>query len=650
MIHGPNSPDKPTKKQILADQGPNEQPDSLLYLFPLRMTWLILAILGVVIINHALRLVRQYKPGAGKVLNAVPGIPFLIALLRSVSYYRIKPLGPFHFSPMHTIIICLLFSVATITWCFSLHPYYRRTREWGNPPLGMRAGALTIALIPFIFSTALKINPISMLTGISHARLQVYHQNFARLFLFFAITHAVPFIHQPLKDGGYQNLKAYFYSTDRYWSGTVAIVFIAWMVLSSMNVFRNMSYEVFVIQHIVSIIVVMSMLFIHVHKTLNTHLWLWSAVAFWLFSFIGRILMTLYSTQCFTGPKARVEIQTEVSTATDDSSPQAVHGMETFRLSFKTPLRWKAGQHVYVRFPSIGLFEGHPFSIASLPSASWHEKSTMVLVVRVHNGITKRIFNYAQKNAGNMIATISSNDNLHSTASSDTCDTPQIGSSKLDNEASIMASTEGNNVNAIKESVQSEIPQMHSKSISLTAFVDGPYGYSMDPAMFERNVFIAGGTGASFVFPILLESLQRMAKEKCKAITKGIHLIWTMRSNVMIGWMKPVIDEIVSLRSKIDVPVNISFYVSMDSAMSKDMVNETFNVIHGARPDIPALLESEFLRARDAQESSACVYVCGPLSLARVVGNSVAQANRKILRGRMGSLNDIALESETFGW
>ena len=168
--------------------------------------------------------------------------------------------------------------------------------------------------------------------------------------------------------------------------------------------------------------------------------------------------------------------------------------------------------------------------------------------------------------------------------------------------------------------------------------------------MFERNVFIAGGTGATFVFPILLELLQRMEKEKCKAITKGIHLIWTMRSSVMIGWMKPVIDEIVSLGSKIDIPMNISLYVSMESVMGKDMVNETFNVIHGARPDIPALLENEFHRAQDVQESSACVYVCGPLSLARVVGNSVSQANRNILRGRMGSLKDIALESETFGW
>lgn len=97
MIHGPNSPDAPTKKQIKAAQGPHDQPDSQLYLFPLRMTYLIAAIIGVAVLNHALRLIRQYRPMTGKTMMKIPGLAFTLALIRSVTCIRIRPIGPFVF-------------------------------------------------------------------------------------------------------------------------------------------------------------------------------------------------------------------------------------------------------------------------------------------------------------------------------------------------------------------------------------------------------------------------------------------------------------------------------------------------------------------------------------------------------------------------
>lgn len=39
------------------------------------------------------------------------------------------------------------------------------------------------AFVPFLFIFAFKINPITWLSGISHERLQVFHQWIARLFV-----------------------------------------------------------------------------------------------------------------------------------------------------------------------------------------------------------------------------------------------------------------------------------------------------------------------------------------------------------------------------------------------------------------------------------------------------------------------------------
>lgn len=640
MIHGPDSPDKPPKalrKEMEAHASYTSLP-----LFPKHMTYLLTALVGVAIIVHFLGLFRKFFPRIGKKFSENACIAFLIALIRSVAYLRLKPLGLIEFSPMHSIIICLAFAVGTIAWIFAEHPYYHINREWGPPQLGMRAGGLAIALFPFMYATALKINPISFLTGMSHARLQVYHQNFARIMLFLAIVHAVPFIHQPLKDAGYQNLKAYYYSTDRYWSGTVAIFFVLWMVLSSFGVFRKLSYTFFVVQHIISAVVVITMLFIHVHKTYMAHAWLWSSVALWIFSILGRSLITVYSTWFFTSTKALVEVQTEISPQPNERTDQGKSGMETFRLTMNTPLRWMPGQHVFVRFPELNPFEAHPFTIASLPSRSLRETSTATLVVRVHDGITRKIFNRVEK-AESEEKPLSSGSGSSTLASS-----PK----DVDIEKSNAPEHPMKNKDATSfamNSVKHEIPTMHVKSSSIRAWIDGPYGSVLDPAMFDDSIFVAGGSGAAFVFPILLNLLRQISKGG-RALTKRVRFIWTMRSAVMIGWMAPFIHEIMELRSAADIPVDISFFVSIDQSHEYHKLWDNLDIQHGARPDIPKELSDEFEMAKTSHCSSACVYTCGPSLLAVDVGNRVSKANLDVVLGRMGSLKDIALESETFGW
>lgn len=45
-----------------------------------------------------------------------------------------------------------------------------------SPPIATRAGFLAIAILPFQVMFATKWNPITILTGVSHERLQVYHR------------------------------------------------------------------------------------------------------------------------------------------------------------------------------------------------------------------------------------------------------------------------------------------------------------------------------------------------------------------------------------------------------------------------------------------------------------------------------------------
>jgi hypothetical protein len=46
---------------------------------------------------------------------------------------------------------------------------------------------------------------------------------------------------------------------------------------------------------------------------------------------------------------------------------------------------WRGGQHAYVSIPSVGRFEAHPFSFASVPGTA-DGVNDAVFIVRVHDG------------------------------------------------------------------------------------------------------------------------------------------------------------------------------------------------------------------------------------------------------------------------
>ena len=234
---------------------------------------MILSIVFVGFVMHVLRLLRQWAPARMHRLAQLPGVAQCTACFRGISYYQPPSVGFVQFPALGKMILVAAVSISTIAWCFAIKPYYRISFEWGAPPLALRAGLLAIGLFPYLMAFGLKINPVTMLTGISHERLQMYHQWTARLFLFFSIVHTIPFIHQPLAEGGHSNLSAWFHHSSIYTTGSVALGLLVWIVCSSSRVFRRMSYEVFVVQHIATVIGFFVVLFIHIMNPVSyTHL------------------------------------------------------------------------------------------------------------------------------------------------------------------------------------------------------------------------------------------------------------------------------------------------------------------------------------------------------------------------------------------
>jgi len=116
-------------------------------------------------------------------------------------------------------------------------PYYWPDIKFGgSPPLATRSGWLALACMPFVFATATKTNWITLCTGVSHERLQVFHRWISYAFFILALLHTFPFIVYHIH---WHDMQDHFTSSLLfYWTGIVALIFQAWLTFMSHSTIR----------------------------------------------------------------------------------------------------------------------------------------------------------------------------------------------------------------------------------------------------------------------------------------------------------------------------------------------------------------------------------------------------------------------------
>ncbi|KAJ3501874.1 hypothetical protein NLJ89_g9142 [Agrocybe chaxingu] len=161
-------------------------------------------------------------------------------------------------------------------------------------------------------------------------------------------------------------------------------------------------------------------------------------------------------------------------------------------------------------------WQSHPFTIASIPSDSTSGEQEMVVLVRSAKGITKRLLKHVSS----------------------------------------------------------------SSSSSLPLFLDGPYGgIRTNLAQFEHVVLVAGGTGVTFILPVLQDLVRRMRKaEQAKQgeqegtsdmVCKSVQVVWSVREKECISWVLPDLQKVIA-----DAPassVSIKVHVTRGGPGQKDI-------------------------------------------------------------------------------
>ncbi|EPQ27717.1 uncharacterized protein PFL1_04855 [Pseudozyma flocculosa PF-1] len=543
-----------------------------------------------------------------------------------------------------TLLLCALMLGVT-AWMFAVQPYYRSAYTFGSPPLALRAGMMALGLMPFIYALGSKVNLISALTGTSHERLQVYHQWIARFMLFLATVHTIPFIRQPLQEGGTAALREWFFSDHINTTGTVAYACLFVLVFGSFAGLRERCYELFVAVHIPVAVTFLAFMFIHTSQLLTSWRYLWGTAALYMLSVFLRLARQLSSHSLFGLCRCRVE---------------ALDGRLT-RLTIRTPLTWRPGQHVFVRFPAIEPWSAHPFTIVSMPRPDHSGDSAIVLMAKAHGGFTRK---------------------LHSRALAG-----QAGEAETSTETTT-AMRHGEHIDDHDADEQLLRP---SSSTSLSAIVDGPYGQDAGVSDFDAALFIAGGSGITLAMASLLDLAWQWRNGTAQ--TRRARLVWSVRNDESVEWMREHIETVEALAPRGSFGVVV--HISQSAGGAASTLPASWQVHRDGHPDVslaidaflleevPSSSSSSSMPSADVEKgetplsetssastspdakrssspassvsaptpsSSVAVVVCGPEGMSRDAGNRVAKLQLDMARGRLKHLEQVYLVNERFGW
>ncbi|TDZ23813.1 Ferric reductase transmembrane component 4 [Colletotrichum orbiculare MAFF 240422] len=313
--------------------------------------------------------------------------------------------------------------------------------------IGFRNAWVTIMQMPLLYLLAMKVNVLGYITGTSHERLNWLHRWVARTMFVTATVHGFHFWTEWAR-ADFIETQLRIMPFIKHGLGAWGI--LVWSFVSGMKPFRGMAYEMFVVQHLVSAVVFIWLVYVHT-PTYARH-YLWFTVALICFDRLARwALLAWQNARVGTsrsGGKGVKRLGHEVQVRAVSSSTTVVT-IKHVRFS------WKAGQYLYLWLPRVGLFEAHPYTIASahqLPETS--VSNSVQLVIRSHGGFSRRLHKFAEQR------------------------------------------------------------QASGKQDTLTGFVLGPFGAPPRWDIYETMVLISASTGASFTLPIL-ESIVQCRRSIC---------------------------------------------------------------------------------------------------------------------------------------
>lgn len=293
-------------------------------------------------------------------------------MCRKAAYYQLTPTKSafwFKIPPFGTIALLLVY-LGFILGLELINNNLAGAQHYTK--LGIRAGWLAIAQVPLLILLAGKNNLIGIVTGISYDRLNILHRWVARGSLLLATLH---FGYQSYGWNQYGLMKLEWSADTCPPTGIAAYALLLWLNLSTLAPFRNMYYEIFVVQHLLTFFGFIIAIMYHLPSTaLYTRVYIWIPIGLYL---LDRTIRTLRSTWNNVYPgRSRAILEAIAGDATK------------VRIRNSQIKKWSPGAFVLLAIPHHGFGESHPATIASTPTSHGGD---LIFILKGQSGFTKRL-------------------------------------------------------------------------------------------------------------------------------------------------------------------------------------------------------------------------------------------------------------------
>lgn len=360
-------------------------------------------------------------------------------------------------------------------------------------PWADRVGVLAYALTPLSILLSSRESLLSLLTGLPYQSFNFLHRWLGYIIVVQSSLHTI----------GWCVIEAKLYqpqpTVGRDWIkqlymiwGVVAMILLFLLfALSTPWAIRLTGYEFFRKSHYILAMVYIGACIGHWDKL---SCYLIPALIVWLLDRGARLVRT-FVLHYATLPNGDVGFAPTKAMTT--LFPDSING-DVVRLDFTHPHdAWSIGQHFYLCFPQSSIWQSHPFTPLSLPV---HDDVacgiTHSYIFRAKSGETKKI---AQLTAIHM-------------------------------------------------------SQTEEKTSTTSVILTGPYGESTTAHLTQDvNILcVAGGTGITYVLPILLNLAQQP-----RSVNRKATLIWAVRQKSDVAWVEPELSRVRQLAKSIDLSIRI---------------------------------------------------------------------------------------------
>ncbi|KAG6228144.1 hypothetical protein E4U26_001213 [Claviceps purpurea] len=445
-----------------------------------------------------------------------------------------------------------------------------------------RTGIISFANFPLIWLFGMRNNAAIWLTGWDFGTYNNFHRWIARIATLQAVVHSVGYTVIAFHEGGW----AYFagYWTHMYWVvGEVATVVMCALVACSIYWLRRKNYELFLILHVVMSVVVLATMLGHVSIFNGEYDALfWIPVLLWVFDRAMRILRIL-----FFNPTTKATVAA------------ALYSPAANMVRLEIPCRVDAypaqpGTYYYLSIlDDTRFWESHPFTVASVGDARSPNLKTFCEQIPLLE--TDTIAGEGTPDAPT------------------TKTTPNTG--KI---LTFLIRPYDGFTSRLRDLAASASP----RPAPIRVLVDGPYGHHQPLHLFNRVVFIVGGSGV--VLPIsYLQGLAGQSRETNNMTSMQLH--WAVREPALAAEVVAR-DMLDALALADDGTLSINVYFSAETLPSSDGVRLPPQIArHYQRPSARHIVTQA---AEDcaADRESLAVVACGPARLADDARRAVVEA------------------------